>query len=143
MVSTERECHVMLSSTMSDLKAERQVAHDAVVEAGAQPWWAEEPPSLFAGQPRDFCKQMAEQCDLFLLILGPNYGFTPEGQPGDAGQSITQMEFQWARAESKRKIRIFVRADALNTTDERQHKFISEVQEFESGFVRFPPFNST
>lgn len=135
--------HVMISSTMNDLQVERKTAYDVITEAGLAPWWAENPPALFAGEPREFCRRMAEQCDLFLLILGPRYGYTPEGQIAHQQRSVTQMELEWARAESGRKVRIFIHTDALQTADVRQRAFITEVQRFESGLMRFPPFTTT
>lgn len=130
----------MISSTMRDLHDERDAARRAIAAAGITVWWAEEPPSAFAGPPREFCQKMAEQCALYVPILGPNYGFTPDGQPAEHELSITQMEFLWARAESARKIRIFIQAGADMTEDARQRRFIDEVLHFDTGFVRFPHF---
>src|SRR5262249_20330290 len=111
--------NVMISSTMYDLKPEREAAHAAIADAKMTPWWAESPPAQFGGlAPRKFCQRMAEQSDLFLLIVGPSYGFTPEKtRPTDAERSVTEMEVAWASAESRRKVFVFIRQDALTTAD--------------------------
>src|SRR3974377_2047629 len=124
-VPADQSWHVMISSTMRALGPERAIVHRAITEAQLEPWWAEDPPPQFASNsPREFCRLMAEQCDLFLLILGPSYGYSPEGILGEGGRSVTQMEFDWARNENAHKLLIFVRSDALETQDAQQSAFV-------------------
>ncbi len=108
---------VMVSSTMRDLKPEREAVVEEIEKAGLKPLWAEGNPVELEKRPRGFCQEMAETCDLYLLIVGPTYGFTPEGQPADNGRSVTELELDWATAANLRKVVIFFRADAENTPD--------------------------
>ena len=79
---------------------------------------------------------MAEQCDLFLLILGPTYGFPPDEREAGSEKSATELEFDWARARRANKILVFIRQDALETTDARQRAFIEHVSGFMTGYNR-------
>ena len=126
-----------------DLGPERTIVHRAIQEAQLDPWWAEDPPPQFASNsPREFCRLMAEHCDLFVLILGPSYGYSPDGTRVDGERSVTQMEFDWARQENAHKLLIFVRSDALDTDDDRQSAFVNAALDFDTGYTRSLPFTS-
>ena len=92
---------VMISSRMVDFTSERDAAEQAITSAGMLPWVIERPP-FRAPTVRDLCQQMAEACDLFLLILGPSYGSQPDGQPAGHERSATHLEYEWASAVSQR-----------------------------------------
>jgi hypothetical protein len=129
--------HVMISSRMANFEPERQAAEQAIRAAGMIPWMAENRPPEFehTTSPNELTEAMAEQCDLLLLILGPTYGYQPDGQPAGAEKSATHLEYEWARARRPSKIVVFVRADALETTDARQRAFIDEVSAFSTGYT--------
>lgn len=134
---------VMVSSTMRDLGPERQAVVAEIKQAGLKPLWAEDNPIELEKRPRGFCQEMAEICDLYLMIVGPTYGFTPEGTPADKGRSVTELELDWATAANLRKVVIFIRADAENTPDGQQRALIERIRNFERGYVMFPSFSTT
>lgn len=129
--------HVMISSRMANFEPERQAAEQAIRAAGMIPWMAESRPPEFehTTSPNDLTEAMAQQCDLLLLVLGPTYGYQPDGQPAGAEKSATHLEYEWARARRPSKIVVFVREDALETTDARQREFIREVSAFSTGYT--------
>src|SRR5581483_1715276 len=135
--------NVMISSRMSDFEPERQAAHHGIIAAGMTPWLIEDRPSLFSHitAPNDLCKAMAEQCDLFLLVLGPSYGYPPDGQIAGAEKSATQMEYEWTKARRPNKVLVFVRDDALEAADPQQRAFIEDVGAFNTGYT-FTKFNT-
>ena len=83
---------VYVSSTVADLKRERQAVMDWLVAAGHQPVHSYRPDSETV---RDSCVDDVDTCDLYVLILGHRYGFQP-GEDNPGGLSITQMEFRRA-----------------------------------------------
>jgi hypothetical protein len=83
---------VYLSSTLADLKAERQAATDWLLAAGHQPVHSYRPDSEAVGVS---CLDDIAGCDLCVLILGHRYGHVPE-QGNPARRSITHLEFQRA-----------------------------------------------
>ncbi|HEU4785345.1 MAG TPA: HEAT repeat domain-containing protein [Ktedonobacterales bacterium] len=129
--------HVMISSRMANFEPERQAAEQAIRAAGMIPWLAENRPPEFehTTSPNELTEAMAAQCDLLLLVLGPTYGYQPDGQPAGAEKSATHLEYEWARARRPSKIVVFVREDALETTDARQREFIREVSAFSTGYT--------
>ncbi len=129
--------HVMISSRMANFEPERSAAEQAIRAAGMIPWMAENRPPEFehTTSPNELTEAMAEQCDLLLLVLGPTYGYQPDGQPAGAEKSATHLEYEWARTRRPSKIVVFVREDALETTDARQKAFIDEVSAFSTGYT--------
>jgi hypothetical protein len=88
---------VFISSTARDLRAFRQ----AVAWAGQQQWGVKEsfPESDWssATSPNEIvaeCRRRVLSADAFILFLGPWAGWTPPGYT----ESITHLEFQWARS---------------------------------------------
>ncbi|MBL0389485.1 DUF4062 domain-containing protein [Tumebacillus sp. ITR2] len=43
---------------------------------------------------RDHCKYKLEECTHYVLVVGQRYGWIPDGET----QSITELEYEWARA---------------------------------------------
>lgn len=73
------------------------------------------------------CLTEVDQCDIFVLILGANYGYEPE-----PGLSVTQQEFR--QAVSRRKpILVFIQQTEF---DEKQAVFVNEVSDYKLGFFR-------
>src|SRR5215475_10791003 len=84
---------VYVSSTVADLKDERQAVMDWLVAADHQPVHSYRPNSETV---RESCLDDIDGCDLYVLILGHRYGFQPdEGNPKKL--SITHLEFRRAR----------------------------------------------
>jgi len=83
---------VYISSTVVDLKTERQAVTEWLVEANHQPVHSYRPNSETV---RESCLDDIDGCDLYVLILGHRYGFQPEeGNPEKL--SITHLEFRRA-----------------------------------------------
>lgn len=73
------------------------------------------------------CLTEVDQCDVYVLILGANYGYEP--QPG---LSVTQQEFR--QAVSRRKpILVFIQQIEF---DEKQAVFVNEVSDYKLGYFR-------
>jgi Tfp pilus assembly protein PilF len=83
---------VYVSSTVADLKRERQAVMDWLVAADHQPVHSYRPDSETV---RDGCLADVGTCDLYVLILGHRYGFQPAEDNQD-GLSITGLEFRRA-----------------------------------------------
>ncbi|HJV97264.1 MAG TPA: NB-ARC domain-containing protein, partial [Albitalea sp.] len=84
---------VYVSSTVVDLKAERQAVIDWLVQARHQPVHSYLPDSETV---RDSCLADIDGCDLYVLILGHRYGFIPAGSDNPEGLSITHQEYRRA-----------------------------------------------
>ena len=83
---------VYISSTVADLKSERQAVIDWLVQARLQPVHSYLPDSETALAS---CLADIEGCDLYVLILGHRYGHVPEDDNPE-GLSITHLEFRHA-----------------------------------------------
>jgi hypothetical protein len=83
---------VYVSSTITDLKAERQAVVDWLVAAQHQVVHSYRPSS---DRVRDSCLDDVGTCDLYVLILGHRYGFQPSADNPE-GLSITHLEFRRA-----------------------------------------------
>jgi tetratricopeptide (TPR) repeat protein len=83
---------VYVSSTIADLRQERQAVVDWLVAAGHQPVHSYLPESATV---RDSCLEDVDSCDLYVLILGHRYGLQP-AEDNPEGLSITQLEFRRA-----------------------------------------------
>src|SRR5690348_16924535 len=91
---------VYVSSTIADLKRERQAVMDWLVAAGHQVVHSYRPDS---DTVRDSCLADVASCDLYVLILGHRYGAQP-GDDNPQGLSITHMEFHQAGQSRKPRI---------------------------------------
>src|SRR5215472_18895518 len=91
---------VYVSSTVADLKRERQVVMDWLVQAQHQVVHSYRPNS---DTVRDSCLDDVDTCDLYVLILGHRYGFQP---PVDNPEelSITHLEFRRAGQSGKPQV---------------------------------------
>jgi hypothetical protein len=91
---------VYVSSTIIDLKAERQAVIDWLVAAQHQVVHSYRPNS---DTVRDSCLADVDTCDLYVLIAGHRYGFQPP-KDNPEGLSITQLEFRRADQSGKPRI---------------------------------------
>lgn len=86
----EKRYQVFVSSTYEDLQEERKEVMQALLELDCIPAGME----LFPASNDDqwtLIKQVIDDCDYYLLIIGGRYGSTNED-----GKSYTQMEFEYA-----------------------------------------------
>jgi hypothetical protein len=91
---------VYVSSTITDLRAERQAVMDWLVAAQHQPVHSYRPDS---DTVRDSCLEDVDTCDLYVLIAGHRYGFQPP-KDNPEGLSITQLEFRRAGQSGKPRV---------------------------------------
>lgn len=129
---------VMISSTMIDLPAERQIIRQVITEEGLTALYAEDPHPDFTGSAYDLSVDYAASCDLYVLIVGARYGSRPPGMPAGDTHSVTHLEFDTARQANPRKIRIILPldADAL-AEDERQRAFLNTLRNFTNGYAYY------
>src|SRR5271156_2960069 len=86
----DKRYQVFVSSTYADLKEERRSVIQAVIEMNCIPAGMELFPAADEEQFR-FIKQVIDDCDYYLLIIGGRYGST------DAeGFSYTEKEYDYA-----------------------------------------------
>jgi len=83
---------VYVSSTIADLKKERQAVIDWLVAADHQVVHSYRPKSETI---RESSLDDVDTCDLYVLILGHQYGFQP-AQDNPQGLSVTHLEFRRA-----------------------------------------------
>lgn len=93
----EEMARVYLSSTLADLRRERQAVMEWLVAAGHQPVDSYLPGS---DTVRDSCLDDVDKSDLYVLIAGYRYGFQPP-QDNPDGLSITHLEFRRAGQSGK------------------------------------------
>jgi len=91
---------VYVSSTITDLRAERQAVMDWLVTAQHQVVHSYRPGS---DTVRASCLADVDTCDVYVLIVGHRYGFQPP-QDNPQGLSITQLEFRRAGQACKPRI---------------------------------------
>lgn len=93
---TKKRLQVFVSSTYTDLIAERQAAVEAILTAGHIPAGME----LFSAGDEsqlDAIKQWIDESDVYLLILGGRYGSI---EP-TSGKSYTHLEYEYAVSKNK------------------------------------------
>ena len=111
---------VFISSTMEDLQAERQAVAEALESLNLQTVRAESIGSQSVS-PYEASLMMAQECDIYLGILGGRYG---AGVPGDRyNRSITNIEYETA-FELKKPILLYRKTDV-------------EVEPAQEDFMRF------
>jgi hypothetical protein len=74
---------------------------------------------------------MATECDLYVLLLGPDYGM----DSGD-GRSATEIEYDAAHAHDPTKVLVFLKNDTTRAPDAHQERFIKKVTDYSHGYWR-------
>ncbi|MGD8174234.1 DUF4062 domain-containing protein [Vibrio sp. TRT 21S02] len=95
---------VFVSSTYKDLKEERKVVTQTLLEIGCIPVGMEMFPASNDSQ-WTFIKRIIDESDFYLLILGDRYGSL-----GSEGLSYTEMEYRYA-IQKKKPVVSFLRQD--------------------------------
>ena len=104
----EKKCNVFISSTYKDLKEERSVAMEAIIEAECFPIGMKFFPASPLS-PWDFIKKSIDRCDCYLLIVAGRYGSIDQ----DTGLSYTEREYDYA-VKKGTKIFAFLSSDLNN-----------------------------
>lgn len=81
------------------------------------------------------CKKWARDCDIFIAIIGNNYGFAIK----KLGISVSEMEFNEAYKDNPEKILVYISA---GKKDSQQTKFVKRVEDFNEGYFRRKPFDN-
>src|SRR4051794_34681491 len=86
-----KRLRVMISSTIEDLKPERDAVDRAIRHFRFQRFRSELVGSL-ARSSREVCDELAKECDLYVLIVGRRYGWIVP----DLNISVTEREYNVA-----------------------------------------------
>lgn len=126
---------VFVSSTMENLKSEREALRRLIDELGQVPILAENFGARIYS-PKQACLDGVQQCDVFVLVLGERYGWiTPDGV------SVTETEFDSAVAHGKRILvykKNFGRMhdDGQPNELDKYRRFLQRVADFDIGWCR-------
>lgn len=126
--SREGTTRVMVSSTISDLEKERDAVDRALRQLNLTRIGLE----TFGSAPRPakvISALLAEQCDIFVLIIGERYGYMIESEK----MSVVEFEYEVARAQNPEKILIYVKSGVHR--EPALTKFLERVQDFEHGYL--------
>jgi len=124
---------IMISSTVEDLNDERK----AITKIFSSNSFVE---TIGAGHLNvtsishsslSHTLNMANSCDLYILILGSRYGMEVEG----FGKSATEIEYEKAYRVDPTKILVFLK-DGIEFPEEKQNSFIERVTNYYSGYWR-------
>lgn len=123
---------VMISSTVSDLLAERDAIEKAFSDIPFVELIGAEPlnDSALAGNPRTITVGMARTCDLYILILGNRFGYDVGN-----GKSATEIEFDAAIRADPTKILVF-KKESSDDPEQKQKDFIDKVSSYYNGYWR-------
>lgn len=125
---------VMLSSTVKGLEEERKAVKSVFKNIGFIELIGVDPVNEFSYGISSRIKtvEIARDCDLYLLILGKEFGLELPN-----GRSATEIEFDEAMKDDPTKILVFKKDyDSLDMIDLRQQKFIDKVCDYYSGYWR-------
>ncbi|CAJ7430962.1 Uncharacterised protein [Burkholderia pseudomallei] len=104
----DKKYQVFVSSTFTDMQAERQAAVTAILEAGHIPAGME----LFAASDKkqiEVIRRWIDRSDMFMLILGGRYGSVDP----DSGKSYIQLEYEYAVATGKPFFALYLTESAI------------------------------
>ena len=105
--STKQRIDVFVSSTSSDLKAYRRAVRTALIERGLHPVMMEDFPAV-SRDAVETCRSYVDSSDLFIGIYAYRYGYCPN----DDEISITEMEYDWAKAKGIARLVFVIDEDA-------------------------------
>ena len=119
---------IMLSSTISDMKADRDAIlkvfekYPFVELVGANPIQ-----KSVASNPFIHTLNLAESCDFYILLLGKRYGYEL-----DIGVSATEAEFDRAIKSNPTKVLVFKNISV--SPEPKQETFIQKVGDYYKGY---------
>lgn len=126
---------VFVSSTQADMQQDRDQVEMVITKLGHECLRAETHTAP-AKSPIQACRGMAHDCDIYIGVYGSRYGSIDD----EIGTSITEMEYDEARAENPGKILIYIKQQ--NEYEPRQHQFLTKVQDFHKGYFRHEFFDT-
>lgn len=107
-MGVKRKLQVFVSSTYTDLLAERQAAVEAILKSGHIPAGME----LFSAGDKsqlEVIYKWIDESDVFMLILGARYGSVDP----DSGCSYTELEYNYARTKGKPSFAVVIADEAI------------------------------
>lgn len=126
-MSVPQRLGIFISSTTKDLQPERDAVEQAIAGLNLEAVRSEKVGSQNIS-PREACRTMAQECDVYLGILGRRYGFKlPEGR------SATEFEFDTARQTGK-PILLYRKRVPEEELEPEQKAFIERVGDFDTGY---------
>ena len=125
----------MISSTIAGMEADRARAAETLEAIGFETLLSERAGSA-AEAPEAWCEAAARECDLFILLLGPQYGWVIPHR----GMSVVEYELDRALEADRSKVLVFLRGASAEETDPRQAALIETVCDFRSGHFRATPY---
>jgi hypothetical protein len=126
-MSMLQRLRIFISSTITDLQPERDAVEQAIAGLHLEAVRSEKVGSQNSS-PREICRIMAQECDVYLCILSGRYGYVlPEGR------SVTEFEFDTAR-ETGKPILLYRKQVPEEKLEDEQKTFIKRVGEFEKGY---------
>ncbi|GAA3272691.1 DUF4062 domain-containing protein [Streptomyces labedae] len=124
---------VFVSSTYTDLLAERQSVISALLTLDAIPAGMELFPATNFNA-WNLIKRVIDECDYYILIIGGKYGSVDS----ESGKSYTEMEYDYAKSQGK-PMMAFLRADLENVPGrhlELNSAVAAELERFKSKVKR-------
>lgn len=126
-MSMLQRLRVFISSTVKDLQPERDAVEKAIAGLHLEAVRSEKVGSQSIS-PGEACRIMAQECDVYLGILGRRYGYAlPEGR------SVTEFEFETAQ-ETGKPILLYRKQVPEDELEPEQKTFIERVGDFEKGY---------
>jgi hypothetical protein len=126
-VSAIQRLGIFISSTTKDLQPERDAVEQAISDLNLEAVRSEKVGSQSIS-PREACRIMAQECDVYLGILGGRYGSKLE-----EGRSATEFEFDTAHQAGK-PILLYRKRVPEDELEPEQKTFIERVDDFETGY---------
>lgn len=91
MLTPEKRYQIFISSTFTDLKEERAIVSEAILEINQMPYGMEVFPAANESQ-WEWIKRAIEESDYYIVIIGGKYGSVNK----KTGVSYTEMEYRYA-----------------------------------------------
>lgn len=120
---------VMISSTVRDLAEEREAVDRAIRRLNLEGFRAETIGSR-PYTPKALCALWAEQCNIFILIIGERYGHIIKSKK----ISVVEFEYNVACDHDPGKILVYIK-DGV-TREPALQKFVDRLKDFEDGWVK-------
>lgn len=125
---------IMISSVVRNLEGERDALlelfqsekYSFVEVVGANPYNS----ASLAASSGNATVRFAKECDLYILILGKDYGTVTQ-----EGKSATEVEYDAAIRSDPTKVLVFLKKTD-EQTDEKQQQFIKRVSDYDDGYFR-------
>ncbi len=124
-MSMLQRLRIFISSTVKDLQPERNAVEQAIAGLHFEAVRSETV-GLQSATPREICALMAQQCDIYLGILGGHYGYVLR-----ENTSATEFEFNTARKAGRP---ILLYRKRVPNVEAGQQMFLERVGDFDTGY---------